>query len=397
MTAAILVLNSGSSSIKFALYPAEGAEGERSALFHGEISGIGDAARLNARNAKGESAADMVVNGPATHHNALSTLLDWINAHSGGIALTAAGHRVVHGGSEFTGPVRLTPDIVGKLTQLNPLAPLHQPHNLAAIAALSKLHPTLPQVACFDTSFHTTQTALARAFALPRTLSDKGIKRYGFHGLSYEYIASVLPEHLGPKADGKVVVAHLGHGASLCAMLGRKSVATTMGFSALDGLVMGRRCGALDPGVILYLLDQEGMSSKQITHLLYEESGLFGVSGTSDDMRELLASDKPHAAEAVELFVYRIVRELGSLVAALRGLDALVFTGGIGEHSSEIRARVCRQAAWLGFILDKHANDAGGPTISKDGSPVSLLALPTNEEYVIARHTHALTDLQQAS
>lgn len=397
MNAAILVLNSGSSSIKFALYPSAGAEGERSALYHGEISGIGDVAQLNARNTKGETVAEMAVTGPATHHTALSTLLTWIAKHSSGIELAAAGHRVVHGGSEFTGPVRLTPAIVGKLTQLNPLAPLHQPHNLAAIAALTQLHPMLPQVACFDTSFHTTQTALARAFALPRTLSTKGIKRYGFHGLSYEYIASVLPEHLGPKADGKVVVAHLGHGASLCAMLGRKSVATTMGFSALDGLVMGRRCGALDPGVVLYLLDQEAMSSKQITHLLYEESGLFGVSGVSDDMRELLASHNPHAAEAVELFVYRIVRELGSLIAALGGLDALVFTGGIGEHSSEIRARVCRQAAWLGLILDKHANDAGRPTISTHGSAVSLLTLPTDEEYVIARHARALTDLQQAS
>ena len=397
MTAAILVLNSGSSSIKFALYPAEGTEGESSALYHGEISGIGDAARLNARNAEGETVADMAVIGPATHHAALSALLTWITKHSGGIELAAAGHRVVHGGTEFTEPVRLTPAIIDKLTQLNPLAPSHQPHNLAAIAALTKLHATLPQVACFDTSFHTTQTSLARAYALPRALSEKGIKRYGFHGLSYEYIASVLPHHLGAKADGKVVVAHLGHGASLCAMLGRRSVATTMGFSALDGLVMGRRCGTLDPGVILYLLDEQGMSSKQISHLLYQESGLFGVSGISDDMRELLTSSDPHAAEAVDLFVYRIVRELGSLVAALGGLDALVFTGGIGEHSSEIRAQVCRQAAWLGLTLDEAANDAGHPIISKDSSAVSLLALPTDEEYVIARHTRVLAVLQPAS
>jgi acetate kinase len=397
MTAAILVLNSGSSSIKFALYPAKGAEGERSALYHGEISGIGDATRLNARSAEGATVADMAVTGPATHHAALSTLLTWIAKHSGGIELTAAGHRVVHGGTEFTEPVRLTPSIIDKLTQLNPLAPSHQPHNLAAIAALTKLHATLPQVACFDTSFHTTQTALARAYALPRALSDKGIKRYGFHGLSYEYIADVLPRHLGAKADGKVVVAHLGHGASLCAMLDRKSVATTMGFSALDGLVMGRRCGALDPGVILYLLDEQGMSSKQISHLLYEESGLFGVSGISDDMRELLASSDLHAAEAVDLFVYRIVRELGSLVAALGGLDALVFTGGIGEHSPEIRARVCRQAAWLGLSLDEGANGAGGLIIGKDGSTVSLVAMPTDEEYVIARHTRTLAALQPAS
>jgi acetate kinase len=279
--------------------------------------------------------------------------------------------------------------VFAKLEALSPLAPLHQPHNLAAIAALSKLHPKLSQVACFDTSFHTTQPAVATAFALPRVLTGQGVKRYGFHGLSYEYIASILPDHLGPRADGKVVVAHLGHGASMCAMTKRRSMATTMGFSALDGLVMGKRCGSLDPGVILYLLDYEAMNSKQISHLLYEESGLFGVSGISDDMRELLASRDPYAAEAIELFVYRIVRELGSLVAALGGLDALVFTGGIGEHSAEIRARICRQATWLGMRLDERANAAGGPMISESAGSVSVLALQTNEEYVIARHTRA--------
>jgi acetate kinase len=274
-----------------------------------------------------------------------------------------------------------------KLEALSPLAPLHQPHNLAAITALSKLHPKLPQIACFDTSFHTTQPDIAAAFALPRALSDKGVRRYGFHGLSYEYIASILPDYLGATAASKIVVAHLGHGASMCAMIERRSIATTMSFSALDGLVMGKRCGALDPGVILYLLDHEGMSSKQISHLLYEESGLFGVSGISDDMRGLLASHDPHAAEAIQLFVYRIVRELGSLAAALGGLDALVFTGGIGEHSSEIRTGVCRQAAWLGVRLDDVANTKGGPRISTNDSAVTILAVPTDEELVIVRHT----------
>jgi acetate kinase len=283
--------------------------------------------------------------------------------------------------------VKLTPDVTRKLEALNPLAPLHQPHNLAAISALSKLHPKLLQIACFDTSFHTTQPAVATAFALPRALSDKGVRRYGFHGLSYEYIAGILPDHLGSKADGKVVVAHLGHGASMCAMVERKSVATTMGFSALDGLVMGKRCGSLDPGVILYLLDHEGMSSKQISHLLYEESGLFGVSAISDDMRDLLSSKDIHAAEAIELFVYRIVRELGSLIAALGGIDALVFTGGIGEHASAIRARVCRQAAWLGATLDEVANSSGHPRISTNDSAIAVLALATDEEWMIARHT----------
>ena len=390
MNAAVLIINSGSSSIKFALYALRGRDGDKSALYGGEIEGIGDAARLSARDANGKSLIDTAISGPATHHAALSALLEWIAGHAGGIELAAAGHREVHGGSEFTGPGRLTPDTIAKLEALNPLVPLHQPHNLAAIKALSKLHPKLPQVACFDTSFHTSQPAVATAFALPRALSEKGVRRYGFHGLSYEYIASILPEQLGAKADGKVVVAHLGHGASMCAMVKRRSIATTMGLGALDGLVMGRRCGALDPGVILYLLDHEAMNSKQISHLLYEESGLFGVSSISDDMRDLLASRDARAAEAVELFVYRIIRELGSLAAALGGLDALVFTGGIGEHSPEIRARVCRQAAWLGVRLDEHANDAGGPSIGTRGSAVAVLALTTNEEYVIARHVREL-------
>lgn len=390
MSAAVLIINSGSSSIKFALYALRDRGGDKSALYGGEIEGIGDAAKLSARDANEKSLVDTALSGPATHHAALSALLEWIAGHAGGTELAAAGHRVVHGGREFTGPVRLTPDTIAKLEALSPLVPLHQPHNLAAIKALSKLHPKLPQVACFDTSFHTSQPAVAAAFALPRALSEKGVRRYGFHGLSYEYIASILPEQLGAKADGKVVVAHLGHGASMCAMVKRRSIATTMGLGALDGLVMGRRCGALDPGVILYLLDHEGMNSKQISHLLHEESGLFGVSSISDDMRDLLASPDARAAEAVELFVYRIVRELGSLAAALGGLDALVFTGGIGEHSPEIRARVCQQAAWLGVRLDERANGAGGPNIGAKESAVGILALTTNEEYVIARHVRDL-------
>ena len=387
MTAAILVVNAGSSSIKFALHAASGSGAGKSPIYSGEIEGIGDVARLRVQDAGGKGVADAAIDGTVTYHVALSTLLKWIAAHSGGIELAAAGHRVVHGGREFTGPVRITPDVLRKLKALCPLAPQHQPHNLAAINALSKLHPNLLQIACFDTSFHTTQPAVATAFALPRALTEKGVRRYGFHGLSYEYIASILPNHLGPRADGKVVVAHLGHGASMCAMIKRESIATTMGFSALDGLVMGKRCGSLDPAVILYLLDHETMNSKQISHLLYEESGLFGVSGISDDMRELLASSDPRAAEAIELFVYRIVRELGSLVAALGGLDALVFTGGIGEHAPEVRARVCRQAAWFGVRLDERANAAGGPVIGEAAGSVSVLALQTNEEYVIALHT----------
>jgi acetate kinase len=389
MTSAILVLNAGSSSIKFALYPLARRGNDTVPIYSGEIDGIGDAAQFSVKDAAGKRVQDSAIDGVVTHHMALSVLLKWIASHSGGTELAAAGHRVVHGGSEFTDPVKITPDVVDKLEALSSLAPLHQPHNLAAIDALSRLHPKLLQIACFDTSFHTTQPAVATAFALPRTLTDQGIRRYGFHGLSYEYIAGILPDYLGATADGKVVVAHLGHGASMCAMVRRKSIATTMGFSALDGLVMGKRCGSLDPGVILYLLDHVAMNSKQIGHLLYEKSGLFGVSGISDDMRELLTSSDPRAAEAIGLFVYRIVRELGSLAAALGGLDALVFTGGIGEHAPEIRAQVCRQSAWLGVRLDERANGAGGPAIGAAAGRIPVLALRTNEEYVIARHTRA--------
>jgi acetate kinase len=390
MTSAILVVNAGSSSIKFALYPASGPGKAESPIYSGEIEGIGNAARLRVQDADGKTVQDAAIGATVTHHAALSTLLKWIAKHSGAIEIVAAGHRVVHGGQEFTGPVKITADVMRRLAALCPLAPQHQPHNLEAITALSKLHPGLAQVACFDTSFHTTQPAVAAAFALPRRLADKGVRRYGFHGLSYEYIAGILPDHLGPRADGRVVVAHLGHGASMCAMFKRQSIATTMGFSALDGLVMGKRCGSLDPGVILYLLDHEKMKSKQISHMLYEESGLLGVSGISDDMRTLLASKDAHAATAIDLFVYRIVRELGSLAAALGGLDALVFTGGIGEHAPEIRARVCRQAEWLGVTLDAQANLAGGPAIGESAGAVAVLALQTNEEYVIARHTRTL-------
>lgn len=389
MNSAILVLNAGSSSIKFAIYDAAGSDDE-TPFSGGEIDGIGHAARLRARDANGKSLADMPIAGVATHDTALAALLQWIATHSGGTELSCAGHRVVHGGGLFAGPVKITADVLNKLDGLSPLAPQHQPHNLAAIRALARLHPGLLQIACFDTSFHMTQPAVATAFALPRALSGKGVKRYGFHGLSYDYIAGILPKHLGSRADGKVVVAHLGHGASMCAMLRRQSIATTMGFSALDGLVMGTRCGALDPGVILYLLDQLNMSSKEIGHLLYNESGLLGVSGLSDDMRDLLCSQSPNAAEAIELFVYRIVRELGSLAAALGGLDVIVFTGGIGEHSPEIRSRVCAQAAWLGVQLDDAANRAGGPCISKPDSVVAVLAVPTNEESVIARACRAM-------
>ena len=390
MIQALLILNSGSSSIKFALYPKAPSADDRLAFYRGEIEGIGDAARLIARDTAGKPVADTVIAGPATHEAALSALLEWIGGHSDGVALAAAGHRVVHGGEDFVRPVRLTASVLEKLRRLSPLAPQHQPHNLAAIDALSRLHSGLPQVACFDTSFHTSEPrspplSRCRARSPKRACAATGFTAFPTNiSPAFSPIISVPP----PTARSSLPISAT---APACARWrDRRSVATTMGFGALDGLVMGKRCGALDPGVILYLLDQEGMSSRAISHLLYEESGLLGVSGVSDDMRELLSSQDAHAVEAINLFVYRIVRELGSLAAALGGLDALVFTGGIGENASVIRAEVCRQAAWLGVKLDDAANSAGSARISSRDSPIAVLALPTNEEAVIARHTRAL-------
>lgn len=394
MSDAIVVINGGSSSLKFAVYAlAEDAADGLERTYSGQVEGLGHTPRLSVRDAAGAVAEEGAVPLPAEsdpYTTALDRLLAWIEDHSGGRHLVAAGHRVVHGGRDYADPVRLSDEIIGRLEGLVALAPLHQPHNLAAIRALARMRPELVQVACFDTAFHRSASALSRAFALPRRWSERGIERYGFHGLSYEYIASVLPELLGADADGRIVVAHLGHGASMCALHRRRSVATTMGFTALDGLPMGRRCGALDPGVVLYLLQTEGMDADAVSDLLYERSGLLGVSGISDDMRELLASPDPRAAEAVALFTYRAGREIGSLAAALGGLDALVFTGGIGEHAAPVRAAICRDTSWLGLELDSGANEAGGPCISRGSSRVAAWVVPTDEERVIARHTACL-------
>jgi acetate kinase len=391
LTDAILVLNAGSSSIKFSLFPGEQRPTRQDLFCEGECAGLGHRVHFTAKDGAGAPLLDEYLNQGATHEDALAALLHWIGDRFPQHHLIAAGHRVVHGGALYKGPVLIDAAVIAELTRLVPLAPLHQPHHLAAIAALSKLHPTLPQVACFDTSFHHTQPEVAAAFALPRSLTDDGVRRYGFHGLSYEYIASVLPEIVGSTgAEGPVVVAHLGSGASMCAMKQRKSVATTMGFTALDGLVMSRRCGSLDPGVVLYLMEEKGMTAAAISDLLYQSSGLLGVSGFSDDMKTLLASGKAHAAEAVDLFVYRICRELGSLAAALGGFDALVFTAGIGEHAPEIRRRVCEKAGWLGLEIDEAANAAGGPRITKGASKTSAWTIRTDEDLMIARHTWRL-------
>ena len=367
MTDAILVINAGSSSIKFSLFSGEQRPTRQHLFCEGQCAGIGHRTHFTAKDGAGASLHDEYLSEGATHEDALAALLRWLEQRFRQQRLIAAGHRVVHGGAVYKGPVRIDAEVVAELTRLIPLAPLHEPHHLAAIAAISKLHPDLPQIACFDTSFHHTQPEVAAVFALPRRLSDQGIRRYGFHGLSYEYIASVLADIVGSQtAQGRVVVAHLGRGASMCALKQRKSVATTMGFTALDELPMGRRCGSLDPGVVLYLMEEKKMTAAAVSDLLYQSSGLFGVSGLSDDMKTLLASDKPHAGEAVDLFVYRICRELGSLAAALDGLDALVFTAGIGEHVPEIRRRVCEKSTWLGLDIDVAANEAGGSRIYKN-------------------------------
>jgi len=307
-----------------------------------------------------------------------------------GLELAAVGHRVVHGGLEYSRPVRLDRDVLAVLEKFIPLAPLHQPHNLGPIRMLLERRPELPQVACFDTSFHATNPDVSRRFAIPAELHDAGVRRYGFHGLSYEYIASVLARHDARAAAGKTVVFHLGNGSSMCALEAGRSVASTMGFTAVDGLPMGTRCGAIDPGVLLYLMDERRMDARAIEKLIYNQSGLLGVSGLSSDMRKLLDSSDPRAKLAVDVYLYRVRREVGSLAAALGGLDALVFTAGIGENSAAIRERVCRDAEWLGVKLDAKANEKGGPRISMEGSRVTAWVIPTNEELMIARHTQSL-------
>ncbi len=390
MTDTILVINSGSSSIKFALYPASGSGG---ALLRGRIGGIGRAPDFVVRDSAGKPLTEgglESIASDAGHGDLTLALLDWLREHNAGNSLVAAGHRVVHGGRRFAGPVVIDADVMSQLEELVSLAPLHQPHNLAAVRTVEQWSPGLHQVACFDTAFHRTQPRLAQLFGLPRRLSDEGVIRYGFHGLSYEYMAGILPEHLGDRADGRVIVAHLGNGASMCALKERRSIATTMGFTALDGLIMGRRCGALDPGVVLHLQQSLGMTVEETQNLLYRESGLLGVSGISNSMQVLEESGEENAGEAIDLYCYRAAREIGSLAAALEGLDAMVFTAGVGENSSTVRRKVCERLAWLGVDLDDAANDSGVTKVSAQDSAVEVLVIPTNEERVIGNATRAL-------
>lgn len=390
-----LVLNAGSSSLKFCVFQ-RADEKEWEVAARGQIEGIGTSPRLSAKDPHGallvESSLDTAVK---DGHAAMDALATWLRSKWGGARILGVGHRVVHGGVRYGQPVVLTRKILADLSELIPLAPLHQPYNLAAIEAVFDRLPDVPQVACFDTGFHSGHSQVANLVPLPRSICKSGLQRYGFHGLSYEYIASILPEVAPEIAGGRVIVAHLGSGASLCALKDGRSVDTTLGFTALDGLCMGTRPGALDPGVVLYLFQNLGLNAKEVETMLYKQSGLLGISGISNDMRDLLGRSETEARLAVDYFVYRAAREIGALTAVLGGIDGLVFTAGIGENSSEIRRRICEACAWLGVELDAEANASRGPRISTSQSKVSAWVIPTNEELMIARHTWSLLGLMQ--
>ena len=385
---AIVVLNAGSSSIKFSTFRRAGRELKRE--LRGQVSGLGTVPRLTAKRG-GAPIVDRTLSAEGLGHaEALDILLEFVRAELHGEVLAGVGHRVVHGGLEFMEPTRVDAAILERLARYVPLAPLHQPHNLAAIRLMLERLPGVPEIACFDTAFHRTVPEVAQLFALPPRFAAAGVRRYGFHGLSYEYVASVLPSLDVRAAAGRTVVFHLGNGASMAALQGGRSIGTTMGFTAIEGLPMGTRTGSLDPGVLLFMFDELGMSVRDVERLLYHESGLLGLSGLSSDMRDLLASDAAPARLAVDVFCYRARRELGSLAAALGGLDAIVFTAGIGENQPEIRARICRDAEWLGVQLDGEANRKHGPRISAEGSAVAAWVVPTDEETMIARHVARL-------
>ncbi len=389
MNEGILVINTGSSSIKFSLFERKAAT-DFALQAKGQVEGIGTQPHFIAKTA-GRILAEKYWEDETVERDVLlGYLSNWIRDYLGEGPLRAVGHRVVFGGEIYRTPVRVTAEVMAVLTDLIPLMPLHLPANLAPIEAIARVNPDLPQVACFDTSFHHTIPRLAQLYALPRALTDEGLHGYGFHGLSYEYIAGQLQQIDPDAVAGRAVVAHLGSGASLCALVGGQSVACTLGFGALDGLVMGARPGRLDPGILLYLLQARKMDARALEQLLYQECGLLGVSGISNDLRDLQASDSPHAREAIALFCYRAARELGSMVAAAGGLDALVFTAGIGEHNPEVRAGICAQSAWLGIRLDEEANRNGNLCISTPASTVRVWVIPTDEELMIARHTGAV-------
>uniref|UniRef100_UPI003BA8F75D acetate/propionate family kinase n=1 Tax=Stappia sp. TaxID=1870903 RepID=UPI003BA8F75D len=380
MTKAVLTLNAGSSSLKVALFPVSGDKPMATAL----ADRIGPDGHLVLKGPSGlplEAAPGDL----SSHASALARVIEGFRVDFPDLELLAVGHRIVHGGDKYEAPVIVTPEVVAELERLSPFAPLHQPHNLAGIDAASEAFPGVPQIACFDTAFHRSHPWVNDAFALPRDLYDKGVRRYGFHGLSYDYVAGELKNRAPHLFEGRVVIAHLGNGASMCAVENGRSVASTMGFSALDGLPMGTRCGQLDPGVVLYLMQQEGMSADEISDMLYRRSGLLGLSGLSNDMRTLEGSDTPEARQAIDYFVFRAQREVGAMAAAMGGIDALVFCGGIGEHSRLVRSRICERLGWMGIEIDHGLNTENAPVISSRFARTSVLVIPTNEELVIAR------------
>jgi len=382
-----LVLNSGSSSLKFAVFRTS-AGWDWPLVARGSVDGIGSSVTMSARDSAGAPLATPTL--PAQLRDASAALdyvFSWLRANFGDSHIMGVGHRVVHGGPLFTGPELVTAEVLAELRRLVPYAPLHQPYNLAAIEAVAQRQPDVAQVACFDTSFHRSLPAVAKLVPLPAELCNHRVQRYGFHGLSYEYIASMLPRVAPQIARARVIVAHLGSGASLCALRGGESIENTFGFTALDGLCMGTRPGAIDPGVILYLFQELGLSAQEVETVLYQKSGLLGISGVSNDMRDLLTSSKASARLAIDYFIYRVAKEMGALTAVLGGLDALVFTAGIGENSPVIRRRICEACAWLGIKLDEEANSEGKSCISLETSAASAWTIPTNEELMIARHT----------
>ncbi len=386
---AILVLNAGSSSLKFQIFAASGQELTRQ--IKGQVDGIGQRPRLRAFDAGRKPLVDLAFQKEEVPDlpSAIDKAGAWLQSLEG-FHLMAIGHRVVHGGPDYAAPTVIDQPLLDKLATYAELAPLHQPNNLLPIRLAMGINPAVPQIACFDTAFHRHHPALADCYALPLALHQEGVRRYGFHGLSYEYVSERLRETFPDRAAGRVIIAHLGSGASMCALLNGQSMESTMGFTALDGLPMGTRPGQLDPGVVLHLIMQKGMPAEAVSKLLYHEAGLKGLSGISNDMRDLLESDDPRATFAIDHFVYRCALNIGALTAALGGLDALVFTAGIGENAPELRHRITDRAAWLGAKLDTAANDAGAPLISTPGSRISLHVIPTDEELMIARHTFRL-------
>lgn len=392
-----LVLNAGSSSLKFCVFERPQGAGWRIAG-RGQIEGIGTSPRLSAKDDQGKKLVDENLDASVNSGDAaVSTLASWLRSKWGGSRVLGVGHRVVHGGARFAEPTVVNNSVLEALEELVPLAPLHQPYNLGAIKAVSDRLPEVPQVACFDTSFHCGHTPVVDLIPFPQEIRERGVQRYGFHGLSYEYIASVLPEVAPEIANKKVIVAHLGSGASLCAMANRKGVDSSLGFTALDGLCMGTRPGSVDPGAVLYLFQNLGLSAKEVESILYKKSGLLGISGISNDMRDLIDRDEPEARLAVDYFIYRLSKEIGSMAASLGGVDGIVFTAGIGENSPEIRKRILIKAEWLGVELDEAANTSKQTQISTPGSKVSAWVIPTNEELMIARHTGALLGLAKAA